>query len=148
MGKTNLGRDSRYLLAARVTSKSTVAASMPDRNKICQNGWIPTYSDIQPGPANRQTFFSGPGDASGSNLPFSGHIINTFRRPIILLLSIEDLTASKTNVLLHLAVQHDALVIPIQETHCTSSEKLKLPSFALAGFSLIRKHGLATFVHE
>ena len=32
--------------------------------------------------------------------------------------------------------------------HCTSSEKLILPSFALAGFSLSRKHGLATFVHE
>ena len=52
------------------------------------------------------------------------------------------------NVLHHLAVQHEALVILLQETHFTSLEKLKLPSFALAGFSLSRKHGLARFVHE
>ena len=36
----------------------------------------------------------------------------------------------------------------LQETHYTSSEKLILPSFALAGLSLSRKNGLATFVHE
>ena len=33
-------------------------------------------------------------------------------------------------------------------SHYTSAEKLILPSFALAGFSLSTKHGLATFVHE
>ena len=47
----------------------------------------------------------------GSNLPFSGHIVNTFRRSTILQLNIEGLTASKMNVLDHLAVQHEALVI-------------------------------------
>ena len=52
------------------------------------------------------------------------------------------------NVLHYLVVQHEALVILLQETQCTSSEKLILPSFALAGFSLCRKQGLATFVHE
>ena len=52
------------------------------------------------------------------------------------------------NVLYHLAVQHEALVILLQETHCTSWKMLKLPSFALAWSSLSRKHGLATFVLE
>ena len=52
------------------------------------------------------------------------------------------------NVLHHLAVQHEVFVILIQETLSISSEKLILTSFALAGFSLSRKRGLATFVHE
>ena len=69
-------------------------------------------------------------------------------RSMLLQLNIEILTASKMNVLHHLAVQHEALVILLQETHCTCSEKVKLPGFALAGFSLIRKHGLVTFVYE
>ena len=129
-------------------SKSIVAACMPDRNKICQNGRVPTHPDVQPGPANRQTSFSGRGDAHGSKLPFSGHIINTFRRPTIQQLNIDGLTASKMNVLHRLAVHHEALIILLQETHCTSSKKLMLPSFALAGFSLSRMHDLATFVHE
>ena len=101
-----------------------------------------------PGPDNRQTSFSGRGDGWRSNLPFSGHIVNTLRRPTILQLNIEGLTASKINPLHHLAVQHEALVILLQETHCTSLKKLKLPSFALAGFSLSKKLALATFVHE
>ena len=52
------------------------------------------------------------------------------------------------NVLHHLAMQSEALVILLQETHCTDAEKLVLPNYQLAGSSLIRKHGLATFVHE
>ena len=52
------------------------------------------------------------------------------------------------NVLHHLATQLDALIILLQETHCTSAEKLVLSNYQLAGFSLSRKHGLATFVHE
>ena len=52
------------------------------------------------------------------------------------------------NALHHPAVLHEAIVILSQKTHCTSSENLILPSFALSGFSLSRKHGLATFVHE
>ena len=81
-------------------------------------------------------------------LPFSGHIANKFRRPTILQLNIEGLTASKMNVLHHLAMQSEALVILLQETHCTDAEKLVLPNYQLAGSSLSRKHGLATFVHE
>ena len=52
------------------------------------------------------------------------------------------------NVLHHLAMQSEALVILLQKTHSTDAEKLVLPSHQLAGSSLSRKHGLATFVHE
>ena len=52
------------------------------------------------------------------------------------------------NVLHHLSLLSEALVILLQETHCTDAEKLVLPSYQLAGSSLSRKHGLATFVHE
>ena len=46
------------------------------------------------------------------------------RRPTILQLNIEGLTAIKMNGLHHLAVQHEALVILLQETYCISSEIL------------------------
>ena len=52
------------------------------------------------------------------------------------------------NVLHHPAMQSEALVILLQEIHCTDAEKLVLPNYQLAGSSLSRKHGLATFVHE
>ena len=114
---------------------------------IHQNGRVSTHSDVQCGSANRQTSFSGRGNAR-IKLPFSGHIANKFRRPTILQLNIEVLTASKMNVLHHLAMQSEALVILLQETHCTDAETLILPNYQLAGSSLSRMHGLATFVHE
>ena len=120
---------------------------MTDRNRTYQNERVSTHSDVQCGSANRQTCFSGRGNAR-IKLPFSGHIANKFRRPTILQLNIEGLTASKMNVLHHLAMQSEALVILLQETHCTDAEKLVLPNYQLAGSSLSRKHGLATFVHE
>ena len=116
---------------------------MTDRNQQR----VSIHSDVQRGFANRQTSFTGRGNAC-IKLPFSGHIANKFRRPTILQLNIEGLTASKMNVLHHLAMQFEALVILLQETHCTDSEKLVLPNYQLAGSSLSRKHGLATFVHE
>ena len=120
---------------------------MTDRNRTYRNGRVSTHSDVQCGSANRQTSFSGRGNVR-IKLPFSGHIANKFRRPTILQLNIEGLTASKMNVLHHLAMQSEALVILLQETHCTDAEKLVLPNYQLAGSSLSRKHGLATFVHE
>ena len=63
--------------------------------------------------------------------PFLG---TSSTRSIILQLNIASLTASKVYVLHHL------------EIHFCG--KLIHPSFALAGFSFSRKHGLATFVHE
>ena len=118
-----------------------------DRNRTYQNEKVSTHSDVQCGSANRQTSFSGRGNAR-KKLPFSGHIANKFRRPTILQLNIKGLTASKMNVLHHLAMQSEALVILLQETHCTDAEKLVLPNYQLAGSSLSRKHGFATFVHE
>ena len=134
---------------ARAVSTFDTALCMTNRNEICQNGRMSTRSDVQFGPAIRQTSFSGRGDVCSTHkLPFSGHIINKFRRPTILQLNIEGLTASKMTVLLQLAGKLEALVILLQETHCTSAEKLAIPNFDLAGSSLSRKHGLATFVHE
>ena len=45
-------------------------------------------------------------------------------------------------------MQSEPLVILLQKTHCTDEEKLVLPNYQLAGSSLSRKHGLATFVRE
>ena len=63
------------------------------------------------------------------SMPVLGHIASKFRRPTILQLNIEGLTASKMNVLHHLAMQSEALVILLQETHCTDAEKLVLPNY-------------------
>ena len=108
---------------------------------------VSAHADVQHGSANRQTSFPGWGN-TWIKLPFSGHIANKFRRPTIPQLNIEGLTADKMNVLHYLAMQSEALVILLQETHCTDPEKLVLPNYQLAGSSLSRKHGLATFVHE
>ena len=120
---------------------------MTDRNRTYQNGRVSTHSDFQCGSASRQTSFSGRANAR-IKLPFLGYIANKFRRPTILQLNIEGFTASKMNVLYYLAMQSEALVFLLQETHCTDAEKLLLPNYQLAEFSFSRKHGLATFVHE
>ena len=52
------------------------------------------------------------------------------------------------NVFYYLALQSEAFVIILQETHCTNAEKLVLSSYHIAESSLSRKQGLATFVHE
>ena len=52
------------------------------------------------------------------------------------------------NLLHHHAVQYETLVILLQETNCTCADKLTIPGFALAGSSLSKKLGLATFVHD
>ena len=120
---------------------------MTDRNQTYQNERVSTHSNVQRGSANRQTSFLGWGNVR-IKLPFSRYIANKFRRPTILEKSIEGLTASKMNVLHYLAVQSEALVILLQETHCIDVEKFVLPNYQLAGSSLSRKHGLATFFHE
>ena len=119
---------------------------MTDRNQTCRNGRVSTHFDVQCGSANRKTSFLGRSNAR-IKLSFSGHIANKFRRPT-LQLNFEDLTASKMNVLHYLALQSEALVILLQETHCTDAEKLVLPNYQLARYSSSRKQGLATFVHE
>ena len=42
----------------------------------------------------------------------------------------------------------NALVILLQETHCTNADWLVIPNYTLAGWISSRKHGLAMFVHE
>ena len=73
---------------------------------------------------------------------------STGLQPRILQLNTEGLTDSKMCVIEKLASTTKALVILLQETHCTSADKLVLPNFTLAGFILSRRHGIATFVHE
>ena len=120
---------------------------MTDRKRTYRNERVSTHSEVQCGSANWQTSFSGRGNVR-IKLPFSGHIANKFRIPTILQLNIEGLTASNMNILHHLAMQSEALVILLQETHCTDAEKLILPNYQLAGYSFSRKDGVATFVHE
>ena len=105
-------------------------SEMSDRNRTCQPGRFTPHPDVQSGPTSRQTPFSGRGD-----VPLSGHTINKFRRPAVFQLNIEGLTASKMNVLHHLAVQYEALVILLQEAHCTCADKLTILGFAIAGSS-------------
>ena len=110
----------------------SLVLKMTDRNQTYQNGRVSTHSDVQCGSANRQTSFSVRGNVR-LELLFLGHIANKFRRPTTLQLNIEGLTASKMNVLHHLAMQSEAFVILLQETHCTDAEKLVLPNYQLAG---------------
>ena len=88
------------------------------------------------------------GAMPGKKLPFSGHIANKFRRPTILQLNIKGLTTSKMNVLHHPALQSEALVILLEETHCTDAEELVLPNYQLTGSFLSRKQGFASFVYD
>ena len=113
------------------------------RNRTCQPGRITPHPDVQPGPTTRQTPFSGRGDAL-----LSGHTVAKFRRPAVLQLNIEGLTASKMNILYHLAVQYEATVSIFQDTHCSCTDMPMISGFALAGSSLSRKHDLATFVRN
>ena len=69
-------------------------------------------------------------------------------RPNILQLNTEGLTADKISVTERLAYKNKAFIIILQETHCTTTDKLVIPNFSLAGSILTRNHGLATFVHE
>ena len=66
----------------------------------------------------------------------------------ILPTSSESLTTCKISVFHYVALQFEALVTLLQETHCTNAGKLVLSSYQLAGPPLTWKHGLATFVLE
>jgi len=64
----------------------------------------------------------------------------------ILQLNTEGLTENKISVNEQLAYKNNAFIIVLQETHCTTADKLVIPNFSLAGSILSRNHGLATFV--
>jgi len=88
----------------------------------------------------------------GQTTPFSGHgsrnAVEDDPRPNILQLNTEGLTDNKISVIEQLAYQNKAFIIVLQETHCTTADKLVIPNFSLAGSILSTNHGLATFVHE
>ena len=138
---TRIELDNRCFHVARSMSTPVLRARMTDRNQICPNGRASTVTDVLARPCNWQTPFSGRGNVSK-------RIVNKFRKPAIPQLNIEGLTASKMSVLWHLAAQRESLVILLQETHSTSAQRSALPDYQLAGFSLSRKHGLATFAHK
>jgi len=69
-------------------------------------------------------------------------------RPRILQLNTERLTANKISNIKQLAYKYKALVIILQETNCTTTDKLVIPNFSLSGSVLSRKHGFTAFVHE
>ena len=71
-----------------------------------------------------------------------------YLQPVVLQLNIEGTTASKIGVVERLAHETKALIIILQETHCTCVDKLVIPNFELAGSTPSRKYSLATFVHE
>ena len=78
---------------------------------------------------------------------FSGCLAK-YLQPAVLQLNTEGTTASKISMVENLAHKTKALVIHLQETHCTCVDKLVIPNFALAGSIPSRKHSLAPFVHE
>jgi len=69
-------------------------------------------------------------------------------RPSILQLNTEGLIANKISVIEPLAYKNKAFYIVLQETHCTTADKLVIPNISPAGPVLCRTHGLATFAHE
>ena len=116
------GPDGRCFLAARGVSKSVLAVKH-DRSKPKLSKRKVVYSFRSSAtvylPEN-VLFRTG---QCLEKISFLGHIANKFRRPIILQLNVENLTASKMNVLHYLTLQFEALFILLQETHCTSTEK-------------------------
>ena len=90
-------------------------SEMSDRNRTCQSGRATLHHDVQPGSTTRR------GDVA-----MSGHTVKKFQMLAVLQLNIEGLTASKMNVLHHLAVQYEALVIVLQQTQCRQANNTKL----------------------
>ena len=66
----------------------------------------------------------------------------------IIQLNTQELTANKISIIEQLTYKNKAFIIVLQETYCTTADKLLIPNFSLAGSVLSRKHGLATFVHR
>jgi len=85
-----------------------------------------------------KTHFSGRGSINAAENPL----------PNILQLNTEGLTAEKISVIEQLAYKNKAFIIVLQETHCTTADKLVIPNFSLAGSVLSRNYGRGTFVHE
>ena len=83
--------------------------------------------------AGHKTPFSGRGSRNAAEDP----------RPNILQLNIMGLTADTISVIEQLAYKNKTFIVVLQETHCTTADKLAIPSFSLVGSVLSRNHGLA-----
>ena len=66
----------------------------------------------------------------------------------ILQLNVEGLTASELDIVERLATQHSVTTILLQETYCQTVGKLVINNYELAGHTISRKHGLASFVRN
>jgi len=72
----------------------------------------------------------------GHKAPCSGRGSRTAAdgpRPNTLQLNTEGLSADKISVIEQLAYKNKAFIIILQETHCTTADKLVIPNFSLAG---------------
>jgi len=69
-------------------------------------------------------------------------------RPNTLQLNTEGPTENKISVIEQLTYKNKAFIIVLQETHCTTADKLVISNFSLAVSILSRNHGLDTFVHK
>ena len=78
--------------------------------------------------------------AHRQHVPKAQHSTVEHRRPY----------CKQDDVLHRLAVQHEALVILLQQTHCTTAEKLigLTSKLCISWVIQSRKRSLATFVHE
>jgi len=87
----------------------------------------------------------------GHKTPFSGRVSRNAAegpRPNILQLNTERLIEDIISVIEKLAYKNKAFIIVLQETHCTTADKLVIPNFSLTGSVLSRNPGLVTFVHK
>jgi len=75
-------------------------------------------------------------------------LLKTTQDPSILQLNTERLITNKITVIEQLAFKNKDFIVVLQETHCTTADKLVIPNFPLVGSVLSRNHGIATFVHE
>ena len=73
----------------------------------------------------------------GQTTPFSGrgsrNAAEDDPKPSILQLNTEGLTENKIFIIEQLAYKNKAFIIVLQETHCTTADKLVTPNFLLAG---------------
>jgi len=73
----------------------------------------------------------------GQTTPFSGrgsrNAAEDDPQPNILQLNTDGLTENKISVIEQLAYKNKAFIIVLQETHCTTEDKLVIPNFSLAG---------------
>ena len=63
----------------------------------------------------------------------------------ILQLNVEGLTRAKRDLVRHLADEHHANIILLQETHAETEQKLEIEGFNLIDFIPSKHHGIASY---